>query len=358
MKIIIGAGISGLYLGWELLKKNVDFVILEKSDRTGGRLWSEYTSNGKPVELGASVFHSNQEIIMSLMNEFNIEIVPIYTGKTYYDELDCPEKFKYPKEGQGKVEDVIPEIEICGSHFDEIREMNYNTWKRSYDDVKQVYICKNGFQELIDKMTQALEDYIFLEQHVQEIKKDYLICNGKKMKFEHAIICTSSSSAKKIKGINQDVFNLVKSIPSCRFYVELNVDIHTEYQYFVSDKLYRWAIVVGPRLLLASYTDGKRADLINKIGKEKAERIILSELDIKEDEVVNKWFVYWKDGFDIVRWNANPRKVKDSIELQPNVYQTFVPDSERNGQDQSWLEAHLRTSKSVLNKLTNKHKGV
>lgn len=39
--VIIGAGISGIMAGHELAKEGIqDFVILEATDRVGGRIWS------------------------------------------------------------------------------------------------------------------------------------------------------------------------------------------------------------------------------------------------------------------------------------------------------------------------------
>ena len=57
--IIIGAGVCGLTCARELSKfsKDIDLVILEASDRIGGRICSYTTDDGTVLELGAHYIH-------------------------------------------------------------------------------------------------------------------------------------------------------------------------------------------------------------------------------------------------------------------------------------------------------------
>ena len=57
MITIIGAGISGLYTGLLCKRNQIPFEILEKTDYTGGRIYTKYTSYNSPVELGAEEVH-------------------------------------------------------------------------------------------------------------------------------------------------------------------------------------------------------------------------------------------------------------------------------------------------------------
>jgi monoamine oxidase len=50
--IILGAGLSGLTIAYELQKRSVPFTVLEARGRLGGRIHTE-TSN-TPIELGAT----------------------------------------------------------------------------------------------------------------------------------------------------------------------------------------------------------------------------------------------------------------------------------------------------------------
>lgn len=53
--IIVGAGASGLYLAHKLLKQNINFLILDKSETIGGVI-QEATFKNHKVPLGPRVF--------------------------------------------------------------------------------------------------------------------------------------------------------------------------------------------------------------------------------------------------------------------------------------------------------------
>ena len=79
MRIIIGSGISGLYIGYQLLEKGIkDFIILEKSNRIGGRILTKDN-----LELGASIFHSKQNNIMRLIYKLGLDkkLIELKSGK-------------------------------------------------------------------------------------------------------------------------------------------------------------------------------------------------------------------------------------------------------------------------------------
>ena len=54
--LVLGAGVAGLFAAAELERQNVNFAVLEASDRIGGRVMST-TIGGYTVELGASWLH-------------------------------------------------------------------------------------------------------------------------------------------------------------------------------------------------------------------------------------------------------------------------------------------------------------
>ena len=56
--IIIGAGLSGLTCAYECKKRNKDFILVEKSDRVGGKIGS-IKENGYIFDLGFQVYNTN-----------------------------------------------------------------------------------------------------------------------------------------------------------------------------------------------------------------------------------------------------------------------------------------------------------
>lgn len=276
------------------------------------------------------------------MDYFDVDYFEVEEGETQFD-IPCEKKQK-PKKSNQKVKDVFHDI--CNPSMDEIASMNYNTWQNAKKNEGKIYICKNGLEELTDKMAKFVGN-IKYNQQVTKVEKDFIVVNGKKKKFEHLFVCISLLEAKQF----MQVPDVVETIPSFRFYVELKHPRKYPYRYRVSDKLFRWCIVIDERLLLASYLDGERAKRIAEMGEHDATEIILKELEIPKEDVKKTWFMYWAKGFEIVKWDAD---VYGMEELYPNVFQTFIPDINRNGQEQAWIEAHLLTAWSGFQKISKR----
>ena len=76
--IIIGAGLTGLSLAVELNKQGLDVVVLEARDRIGGRIHTYTTSDGAPVEMGATWFFPFFRNLFAALKEIKVELMPQY----------------------------------------------------------------------------------------------------------------------------------------------------------------------------------------------------------------------------------------------------------------------------------------
>ncbi|MGQ0637968.1 MAG: flavin monoamine oxidase family protein [Nitrososphaerota archaeon] len=85
--IVIGAGISGIAAADFLDEKGYDVVILEARDRIGGRIFTDRSLNGIPLDMEASWIHGIEgNPIMELAKKYGIETVPTdYESSTTYD---------------------------------------------------------------------------------------------------------------------------------------------------------------------------------------------------------------------------------------------------------------------------------
>jgi len=85
--IIIGAGLSGLMAGRELLKRGVDsFLVLEARERVGGRTLNMPIGGGHIVEVGGEWIGPGQNAIAALIDELGISAFDqYYEGDTTYD---------------------------------------------------------------------------------------------------------------------------------------------------------------------------------------------------------------------------------------------------------------------------------
>ena len=97
--IIIGGGLSGLYLGYKLKKEGFSIQILEANTRIGGRIYTKNINHTK-VELGATWLWKYNEELLKLCAELQISLFEQnMTGDALYEAANTslPERFQIPK---------------------------------------------------------------------------------------------------------------------------------------------------------------------------------------------------------------------------------------------------------------------
>ncbi len=84
--IIVGAGLSGLYAAREVRAAGLEPLILEASDRTGGKILTESPIEGLPLDLGAQWIGDTHARMFRLAAELGVETFAQYeTGETLYE---------------------------------------------------------------------------------------------------------------------------------------------------------------------------------------------------------------------------------------------------------------------------------
>ena len=76
--IIVGGGISGLFLAYKLRNTNLNILLIEQNKSLGGRIQTKETDDIQ-YEAGAGRFNENHTKLISLINELNIsdKIIPL-----------------------------------------------------------------------------------------------------------------------------------------------------------------------------------------------------------------------------------------------------------------------------------------
>ena len=72
--LIIGAGISGLTIGYYLQKRNISFKIIEARQRIGGRVYTKRDDNIASIELGATWITQKHYELLNFLKELKIEL--------------------------------------------------------------------------------------------------------------------------------------------------------------------------------------------------------------------------------------------------------------------------------------------
>jgi len=109
--IVVGAGIAGLAAARTLAEKGSDVLLIEASDRIGGRLRTIYLDGiHAPIELGAEFVHGCPSDLLELIEEAGLELEEV-EGENYcfedgrlqpcgenssFDVLDTLEKYQGP----------------------------------------------------------------------------------------------------------------------------------------------------------------------------------------------------------------------------------------------------------------------
>lgn len=81
--VIVGAGAAGLFAARELTRAGKSVIVLEASQRVGGRMLTELEAAvGRPIELGAEFVHGDAPETTKLLEEARLATVPV-TGRHY-----------------------------------------------------------------------------------------------------------------------------------------------------------------------------------------------------------------------------------------------------------------------------------
>ena len=72
--VILGGGIAGLVAALELKKANIPYVLIEGSNRVGGRMFSldDFADSGRAVDLGGEWIYPSQSAIIALAKDLRV----------------------------------------------------------------------------------------------------------------------------------------------------------------------------------------------------------------------------------------------------------------------------------------------
>ncbi|MBB6463487.1 flavin monoamine oxidase family protein [Flammeovirga kamogawensis] len=97
--IIIGGGLSGVLTAYRLYQKGQEAIILEASDRLGGRIKTIHSENGTPLEMGATWFTSQHLQLIQLIRELGLKGFKQFSkGPLFFQATPTtpPQKFELP----------------------------------------------------------------------------------------------------------------------------------------------------------------------------------------------------------------------------------------------------------------------
>ena len=244
MIIIIGAGISGLYLGHLLQKQGKDFIILEQQQRYGGRVYVE-SFEGERIVIGAGIGRFKKDKILynlctSLdvpVHKYTSQISRVFSkekvsNKKFIDELKQFENIHLSKEKRATT-DFLTFLEE-NKKLDFINLSGYTDYIHAdiidtiedygFDDVISGY---TGFSidwdNLLDKLYDSMSDRIHLgEGIIEHLEKEKSVRTNKGVYQYDQLVCTVPVSISRLLFPSITILNELDVQPFSRIYVRID----------------------------------------------------------------------------------------------------------------------------------------
>ena len=401
--VIVGGGISGLFLAYKLVDTDLNILVLEKEKEFGGRVHT-IQKNGYQYECGAARFSNKHNKLLTLIHELDLkddiielpdQIESIIDGKKEkcdinkllnnailkskeytHDELRNIVFYQYLIEVYDfKTADYI---NTCFGYDSEFFKLNaeaaINMFKKDlFHGDSNYFALKNGLSSIIKGMVELFDSAdnvtLKLEDGLQELTDSLVTTDkGYKYNYDKIIFTIPQESLKKIEYL-KDVKELdtVNGIPLLRVYFKYPVkDCKAWFKNIkrtTTDNYIRHIIPIDYNngLIMISYTDHLYAEMLLTIynsGKDKLIKAIHKEINvlfgINPPQPEEVFFHYWENGCHFWDVGADMNEIYGKI-MKPIDDKELYICGESFSKKQAWMEGSLETCYDVMKKLKLKN---
>jgi monoamine oxidase len=381
--IIVGAGLSGLYLANKLKNENVK--VIEANYSLGGRLKSVHLKN-LTYEAGGSRISQNHKRILTLIEELGIS-----------DHLKNlgPGDYNYIKNVVKKLEKLDPKIlngnsivPLLGEYYglqsqNELYDnygyngraelLNAKDFTEYYHDSLSAnfFHLRGGLDAIINKLSEGIDiDLGVKVTSIERKNRNYLLhTNDKKTYSCKKLILTIPQESLKSISFFDDINYLLDSVqpvPYVRIYMLFPKQNGKVWFHNLSAQIYnniiRHVVPMNKEEgLLQIYCDSRYAQYwLNQTIYGNSEEMIvdiLRKLHPRKKIPKPTYFKvhYWKVGIHLWKPNENSKDLYKKI-IQPYDHPLFIC-GETYSRYQGWMEGSLQTADMVLKKLNGKSGG-
>lgn len=337
--IILGGGIAGLSLAYQLEKQGRDYILLEGSPRLGGRLFTHTGLQNR--EVGGRGIGDKYIELMKLVDELDVELIDItdymrsptsiyYKGELHKDwdeamgpnprmlqyQLTTPppalsaldEWYKRPDLDQrysqqliqsGRTEEELDIINIA-ANYNDVRETSaindlHSGAFRKFNGSRRIYNFKNGSKTLIDAIVAKLTHPVHTDKMVSNISDDdnciSVTCeDGSKYCSKKIVSTLPFSTLRDVKSNVSFSTNQQKAITELGYTRITQIHIKPT-EYFWEEDGYHvdmWTDTPLERVMNASaikgdyelvcWVNGKGADYIDQMSDAEIKELTLSTL--------------------------------------------------------------------------------
>jgi protoporphyrinogen oxidase len=401
--VIIGGGISGVFLAYKLLATDLKVILFEGDKNLGGRI-ETYSKGGSSFEAGAARLHSSHGKLISLIHDLDLrdDLVRLPEEIDYLlrkNKNNYPYQTKWSKLTPERLlktsidsKNLFEEKELRGITFFQYLTLIYDHetacyikdafgYDSEFVDLNaesalsmfevdlfggnnHYYLLKNGLSQLINKMKKAIlmsGTIIKTGTPIKEITDTYVVTQkGEKFFFDHLICAVPHTSLKQFDYFKDlHLIDSVKPIPLLRIYAKYPTkDLwFKNIKRTTTDNYIRQIIPIDYEsgLIMISYTDGKNTEYwesYSSLGEEYLIRALHKEIkELFGIEPPDPEFVsvhYWKDGFHLWKIGEESHKVSEEM-LKPFKNKEVYVCGEAYSLKQGWIEGALDTCYQLLN---------
>ena len=235
MIIIIGAGISGLYTGYILKQLNKDFIIIEKDNRYGGRVYMEnFLDNQVPLGAGIGRFEKDK-LLYDLCNKLNVPVNEYITKISHSPLINDKNNINILEyiSGLTKIYNKNKNIrstcsflsflkKYCKNYSKFIKKCGFSDFIHAdiedtlndygFDDLVSGWRAFSiKWQLLLDNLYNILKDNIILNETVNNVNihRKYINTNKKKYTYDKLICSTTVDISRDIFKNNEKISNIL-----------------------------------------------------------------------------------------------------------------------------------------------------
>ena len=399
---VIGGGIAGCFTAMQLLKRNKHFVLLEQSKKPHSKVESVKIKEGELLEMGASIFHTNQTHLLSLMEDVGLKqnIIPlgekldIFIPSSISHKLALPSSDEISKRFQElrarlqqaaclqpatsslTMEELSRQIfehdefvflQTYWAAWFENNQMNARVFFKA--EMREGTYCKlkGGLKSIIQACWDRCKDQLHTDCQVISVKQVQVhhemlfrvryLEGGltiRQLFCKHLHMCVSLEQLNSIVYVNHNMDasmlqyqTYATSLSSMRFFVLLKQPVRDLSRSIVSDHLCKWILQLSPTVWMV-YVDGELADRLHTLSDEAIVEDCLTVLNkachvhLTREDVHRTIRAYWKHAFEVLNphYFSDPRTRNIDLRLVP-FHCTSLPTPE----GQAWMEGHLYLDK-------------
>ena len=381
MIIIIGAGISGLYLGYLLNKQGKDFIILEKENRYGGRVQVD-NFEGESVVLGAGIGRVDKDkTLYDLCKDLDVPVRKMHHSvldhNSFSEYLEYLKKLKYLKQKLSREKRSTTDfLTFLRENFEDPMEFVYLSGFTDYlhadiidtvDDYGFDDIVSQHFSivwdVLLDNLYETIKDKVHLSEGVIEHdKKNKTISTEQEIYQYDQLVCSTPVTVARKLFPSIETLKDLEGQPFCRIYAKIGKGkekLSEKVKNFtILDSYLQKIIPINPKkgIYMIGYNDNIDAiqtlNYFNNLSEEEVYHKLSNEIKHIfgiEVEITVAKIAFWDYGTTYykplpVKYENRTEWLKKARNPVKNIY--FV--GEGFSRNQGWVQGSLESVDAIL----------